>query len=198
MRAFAEHFGRVGFRKQALMPAYGMAEATLAISFHKHDAEMITDRVDAASLRRGKAMPASEGGTALASATLSGGSASFDVANLIPGAHTLVATYGGDEWVDLALERAIPSAAEQAPFVHAHRGTLHEARNEALGMVATEWVVFLDADDELKPGVLGAIIDRLDPEVAKLQFPLTPIDEGGQLISKPLPSLETFRRPCEM
>jgi fatty-acyl-CoA synthase len=61
MRAFAEHFGRVGFRKEALMPAYGMAEATLAISFHKHDAEMITDRVDAEALRRGKATPAGDG-----------------------------------------------------------------------------------------------------------------------------------------
>jgi hypothetical protein len=38
----------------------------------------------------------SEGGTALAFATLSGGSASFDVPNLLPGVHTLVATYGGD------------------------------------------------------------------------------------------------------
>jgi hypothetical protein len=38
----------------------------------------------------------SEGGTALAFATLSGGSASFDVPNLLPGPHALVATYGGD------------------------------------------------------------------------------------------------------
>jgi hexosaminidase len=38
----------------------------------------------------------SEGGTALAFGTLSGGSASFDVPHLLPGAHALVATYGGD------------------------------------------------------------------------------------------------------
>jgi hypothetical protein len=38
----------------------------------------------------------SERGTALAFATLSGASASFDVPNLLPGAHMLVARYGGD------------------------------------------------------------------------------------------------------
>jgi hypothetical protein len=42
------------------------------------------------------------------------------------------------------------------------------------------FVLFLDADDELKPGALGMIIDRLDPGVAKLQFPLTRIDADGK------------------
>lgn len=55
------------------------------------------------------------------------------------------------------------------------------------------FVLFLDADDELKPGALGKIIDRLDPGVAKLQFPLTRIDADGNVISGALPSLETFR-----
>jgi glycosyltransferase involved in cell wall biosynthesis len=55
------------------------------------------------------------------------------------------------------------------------------------------FVLFLDADDELKPGALGAIIDRLDPGVAKLQFPLTRIDADGNVISGALPPLETFR-----
>lgn len=55
------------------------------------------------------------------------------------------------------------------------------------------FVLFLDADDELKPGALDAIIDLLDPEVAKLQFALTRIDAEGNLIGGALPSLETFR-----
>jgi len=55
------------------------------------------------------------------------------------------------------------------------------------------FVLFLDADDELKPGALGTIIDRLDPGVAKLQFPLTRIDADGNVISGAVPSLETFR-----
>ncbi|WOH53655.1 glycosyltransferase family 2 protein [Bradyrhizobium sp. sBnM-33] len=55
------------------------------------------------------------------------------------------------------------------------------------------FVLFLDADDELKPAALGKIIDRLDPDVAKLQFPLTRIDADGNVISGAVPSLETFR-----
>jgi glycosyltransferase involved in cell wall biosynthesis len=55
------------------------------------------------------------------------------------------------------------------------------------------FVLFLDADDELKPGALGAIIDRLDPAIAKLQFPLTQIDADGNVISGALSSLGAFR-----
>src|SRR6266478_8982636 len=55
------------------------------------------------------------------------------------------------------------------------------------------FVLFLDADDELKPGALGKIIDRLDPGVAKLQFPLTRIDADGNVVSGALPALEGFR-----
>lgn len=55
------------------------------------------------------------------------------------------------------------------------------------------FVLFLDADDELKPGAIGKIIDRLDPGVAKLQFPLTRIDADGNIISAALPALDTFR-----
>lgn len=70
-----------------------------------------------------------------------------------------VATYGGQEWVDLAHARAIPSAeATGAPVVYAHADTLHDARNQALARVDTEHVVHLDADDELEPGFLDALL----------------------------------------
>jgi len=60
-----------------------------------------------------------------------------------------VATYGGQHWIDLA-QRAIRSAkALGVPVVHHHSGTLHEARNGALNEVETEYIVHLDADDEL-------------------------------------------------
>lgn len=65
----------------------------------------------------------------------------------------VVATYGSDEWDRLAWERAIPSAeALGVPVVHAMGTSLHEARNWGLRKVETEWVCFLDADDELEPG----------------------------------------------
>jgi glycosyltransferase involved in cell wall biosynthesis len=55
------------------------------------------------------------------------------------------------------------------------------------------FVLFLDADDELAPGSLAAIVSRLDPAVAKLQFALSPIDARGRILGPPLPRLEDFR-----
>jgi GT2 family glycosyltransferase len=69
-----------------------------------------------------------------------------------------VATFGGSEWIRLANQRALPSARDLGvPTVHAHASTLHDARNAALAQVATEWVVHLDADDELEPGYIKAM-----------------------------------------
>lgn len=65
---------------------------------------------------------------------------------------------GYRSWPDLAERRAIPSAeAEGVPVVHAHAGTLHDARNQALDQVDTEWVIHLDADDELEAGYIEAL-----------------------------------------
>lgn len=69
-----------------------------------------------------------------------------------------VATFGGPEWEHLARSRALPSArALGVPAVHVHAGTLHEARNLAVAEVDTEWVIHLDADDELEPGYVTAM-----------------------------------------
>lgn len=69
-----------------------------------------------------------------------------------------VATFGGNEWVQLATRRAIPSAEEQGvQVVHRHGASLAQARNDALALVKTEWVIFLDADDELEPGYVEAM-----------------------------------------
>jgi fatty-acyl-CoA synthase len=58
LRAFADRFGPAGFAASALMPSYGMAEATLAISFHPHGTPLLTDRVSAPAMKHGKATPA--------------------------------------------------------------------------------------------------------------------------------------------
>jgi glycosyltransferase involved in cell wall biosynthesis len=55
------------------------------------------------------------------------------------------------------------------------------------------FVLFLDADDELKPGALGTIIGQLDAGVAKLQFGLTRIDEHGNTIGGAFTALEKYR-----
>ncbi len=61
LRAFANRFSRAGFDPSALMPSYGMAEATLAITFHAHGTPIVTEHVSAASMMRGAALLAAPG-----------------------------------------------------------------------------------------------------------------------------------------
>jgi fatty-acyl-CoA synthase len=58
MRGFLEKFGPAGFPAEALLPGYGMAEATLAITFHPQGTKLVTDRVDQKSMQAGHAVPA--------------------------------------------------------------------------------------------------------------------------------------------
>lgn len=70
----------------------------------------------------------------------------------------LVCTFGDQEWQDLAQERAVPSAERLGcRVIHAHADTLHQARNLALDQARSEWVIYLDADDELDAGYLHAM-----------------------------------------
>lgn len=79
-----------------------------------------------------------------------------------------VATYGDRWWRDLADTRAVPSTrALGVPCRRAHSTTLHGARNAALAMVTSEFVCFLDADDELEPG----FFDRIAESGADLRAP---------------------------
>jgi fatty-acyl-CoA synthase len=57
LQDFAAKFARCGFDSKALLPSYGMAESCLAITFHQRGTEMIVDRVDAAEMRKGRAVP---------------------------------------------------------------------------------------------------------------------------------------------
>lgn len=66
----------------------------------------------------------------------------------------VVGTFGAPEWRDLAYSRAIPSVPENVPVIHRHGQTLAQARNEGLALVDTEWVIHLDADDELSIGYI--------------------------------------------
>src|SRR5690554_1618338 len=62
---FAEHFGPAGFREEAFLPSYGMAESTLAITFHELGTKLRIDRVSAKAMREGRAEPAKDGEEAL-------------------------------------------------------------------------------------------------------------------------------------
>lgn len=58
LRGFIDRFAKCGMSANALLPCYGMAEATLAISFAQtRDGVLRTDAVDAAALRDGEAKP---------------------------------------------------------------------------------------------------------------------------------------------
>lgn len=71
----------------------------------------------------------------------------------------VIGTYGDGFWTSLARDRAIPSATAQGvQVVHCHANTLHEARNGGLAQVETEWVIHLDADDELEADYIGAML----------------------------------------
>jgi fatty-acyl-CoA synthase len=54
---FAEKFRAAGFRAEALLPSYGMAESCLAITFHQRGTPMIVDRVDPEAMKQGRAVP---------------------------------------------------------------------------------------------------------------------------------------------
>jgi fatty-acyl-CoA synthase len=62
MRAFVDHFAPAGVRDTALLPCYGMAEATLAISYHPAGTPLRVERVDPELLRtRQRVAPAPAG-----------------------------------------------------------------------------------------------------------------------------------------
>lgn len=64
LRGFAQALEPAGFRATALLPSYGMAESTLAITFHELGTPMRVDRIDPAALQGGAAVP-SDGADAL-------------------------------------------------------------------------------------------------------------------------------------
>ncbi len=60
LRAFARAFAPAGFPERALLPAYGLAESTLAVTFHPLGEPLVVDRVDSDALGRGQAERAPE------------------------------------------------------------------------------------------------------------------------------------------
>jgi cellulose synthase/poly-beta-1,6-N-acetylglucosamine synthase-like glycosyltransferase len=104
-----------------------------------------------------------------------------------------VGTYGSDDWHDLAKERAIPSAeAQGVPVVHVHGGTLAEARNAALEQVETEFVIHLDADDELTPGY----IDAMSTGTADLRAPAIRQVRAGRVGRPFMPQVWKHKHAC--
>jgi fatty-acyl-CoA synthase len=58
LREFSKKLAPAGFKPESLIPSYGMAEATLAISFARHGQGMHADRVDSKGIQAREARPA--------------------------------------------------------------------------------------------------------------------------------------------
>lgn len=128
----------------------------------------------------------------------------------------VVATYGGDVWRDMARERAIPSTWEQGhdELVTSHEpdGTRATSLNNAASCATADWLLFLDADDELAPGFVGAMRRALEhtaptvlltPAVQQVRkgrpgrpffYPECSLETGNWLIIGTLISRELFTR----
>ena len=66
MLAIDHHFAPCGFRPEAWFPVYGLAEATVAVTFPRLLGATEVDRVDRAALERdGRAVPCDEGAAAI-------------------------------------------------------------------------------------------------------------------------------------
>lgn len=104
----------------------------------------------------------------------------------------VVATFGAQEWQELAKTRAVPSAEAQTQVVQVHGATLHDARNQGLALVETEWVVFLDADDELEPGYVEALAQG----TADLRAPAVRYVSSTTWRSPRMPRVAGHRHDC--
>jgi len=65
LRAFLDRFAKNGLSPKSILPCYGMAEATLAVTFHDLGKPLATDRIDLATMKNGRAEPAKDEAPAL-------------------------------------------------------------------------------------------------------------------------------------
>lgn len=78
----------------------------------------------------------------------------------------IVATFGAPEWEALAKQRAVPSTEGQGLLeviqIHLPDGTLAQARNLGALHAHGDWLLYLDADDELEPGFVDAMKEAIE------------------------------------
>ena len=81
----------------------------------------------------------------------------------------VIASHGKDWWGAMARDRALPSAmasgADEVLICHQASATRAQVRNELTEKAVGDYIVTLDADDELSPGYCEAI-RKLEPEDA--------------------------------
>jgi glycosyltransferase involved in cell wall biosynthesis len=87
-----------------------------------------------------------------------------------PSISVVITTYGDEAWRELAWSRAYPSAVAQDPFEvivhHEPNMRIGPARNAAALLASGDYLVFLDADDELATDYLDAMREALADQPA--------------------------------
>lgn len=98
----------------------------------------------------------------------------------------VITTYGDEAWRELAWSRAYPSAVEQGTeetvevvVHHSQLPTIGPARNEAATQATREWLIFLDADDELEPGYVAAMLQAMSEGKFLYQPAVRYLRKGG-------------------
>lgn len=105
-----------------------------------------------------------------------------------------VCTFGNPEWPRLAHARAVPSAQVlNVPVVHVHEASLDRARNSALERITTEWIIYLDADDELEAGY----IDAMATGAADVRAPAVRYIQGAHASPPAIPTVAGHSHACE-
>jgi len=124
----------------------------------------------------------------------------------------VIATYGGDEWRVMAEERAFRSIGgftDEDSFVLHHmdisdralsfEGSPGRARAWSLNVAANkapgDWLIFLDADDELAPGYVGAMRRALERSTDGNHALFTP---AVQQVRKGRPGAPFFFPECSL
>jgi GT2 family glycosyltransferase len=107
----------------------------------------------------------------------------------------VIATYGEEAWYEMAMERAYPSAqgqgADNVMVCHHPIGTIATARNQGADVMDSPWLLFLDADDELAPGYVGAMKRAIEQHADGASVLLTP---ATQWIRRGIPAPPGFQR----
>ena len=70
----------------------------------------------------------------------------------------IIATYGDAEWQQLAEQAAASAETQCDEVLCVHGDTLAAARNEGLRAAGGRYVIHLDADDQLEPGYVDALL----------------------------------------
>lgn len=90
-----------------------------------------------------------------------------------PPISVIIATFGNKQWMERS-DRAFDSAQNQTQpaldIRRVHGETLAAARNEGAKLARGEWLIFLDADDELDPGYIEAMTKAVESTMHRSDY----------------------------